>query len=278
MTNETAGRILIIDDEANVRRLLSRVLQRAGFIVEGVAGGAEALRLLSEKQFHLVYLDIRMPDMSGLDVLKEIRLSWPDLPVTLLTAHASLQTALDAIRLGAKDYLVKPIDPEVFVAQTRMILQEQIIEQRKRELRQQIAALQDELYQLQQKQEAPTELRSEGRLDDAERFLKRGHLILDMRAQRAILGDRVLDLPPTPFKYLSVLAQHAPDVVSYQTLVSEAQGYAMVPNEASELAKYHIHVLRQTLHDIDPQKEGIIDNVRGVGYRLETQTQPGSAS
>jgi DNA-binding response OmpR family regulator len=158
-----------------------------------------------------------------------------------------------------------------------MILQEQIIEQRKRELRQQIAALQDELYQLQQKQEAPTKLRSEEQLDDAERFLKRGHLILDMRAQRAILGDRVLDLPPTPFKYLSVLAQHAPDVVSYQTLVSEAQGYAMVPNEASELAKYHIHVLRQTLHDIDPQKEGIIDNVRGVGYRLETQTQPDSA-
>lgn len=278
MTNETAGRILIIDDEANVRRLLSRVLQRAGFLVEGVASGAEALRLLPENQFHLVYLDIRMPDMSGLDVLKEIRLSWPDLPVTLLTAHASLQTALDAIRLGAKDYLVKPIDPEVFVAQTRMILQEQIIEQRKRELRQQIAALQDELYQLQQKQEAPTEIRSEGQLDDAERFLKRGHLILDMRAQRAILDDRVLDLPPTAFKYLAVLAQHAPEVVSYQTLVSEAQGYAMVPNEASELAKYHIHVLRQTLHDIDPQKEGIIDNLRGVGYRLETQTQPGSAS
>ena len=278
MTNETAGRILIIDDEANVRRLLSRVLQRAGFLVEGVASGAEALRLLPENQFHLVYLDIRMPDMSGLDVLKEIRLSWPDLPVTLLTAHASLQTALDAIRLGAKDYLVKPIDPEVFVAQTRVILQEQIIEQRKRELRQQIAALQDELYQLQQKQEAPTEIRSEGQLDDAERFLKRGHLILDMRAQRAILDDRVLDLPPTAFKYLAVLAQHAPEVVSYQTLVSEAQGYAMVPNEASELAKYHIHVLRQTLHDIDPQKEGIIDNLRGVGYRLETQTQPGSAS
>ena len=278
MTNETAGRILIIDDEANVRRLLSRVLQRAGFLVEGVVSGAEALRLLPENQFHLVYLDIRMPDMSGLDVLKEIRLSWPDLPVTLLTAHASLQTALDAIRLGAKDYLVKPIDPEVFVAQTRMILQEQIIEQRKRELRQQIAALQDELYQLQQKQEAPTEIRSEGQLDDAERFLKRGHLILDMRAQRAILDDRVLDLPPTAFKYLAVLAQHAPEVVSYQTLVSEAQGYAMVPNEASELAKYHIHVLRQTLHDIDPQKEGIIDNLRGVGYRLETQTQPGSAS
>jgi DNA-binding response OmpR family regulator len=278
MTNPTAGRILIIDDEANVRRLLSRVLQRAGFIVEGVASGAEALRLLPEKQFHLVYLDIRMPDMSGLDVLKEIRLTWPELPVTLLTAHASLQTALDAIRLGAKDYLVKPIDPEVLVAQTRVILQEQIIEQRKRELRRQIAALQDELYQLQQRQEASSEMRSDDQLDDAERFLKRGHLILDMRAQRAILDDRVLDLPPTAFKYLSVLAQHAPDVVSYQTLVSEAQGYSMVPNEASDLAKYHIHVLRQTLHNIDPQKEGIIDNVRGVGYRLFIESKPDSDS
>ena len=277
MTDDIAGRILIIDDESNVRQMLTRVLQRAGFLVEGAASGAEALSLIPEKRFHLVYLDIRMPDMDGLDVLKEIRLSWPELPVTLLTAHASLQTALDAIRLGAKDYLVKPIDPEVFVAQTRVILQEQIIEQRKRELRQQIAALQDELYQLQDKQDVPSEMRPDGPLDDAERFLKRGHLILDMRALRAILDDRVLDLPPTAFRYLSVLAQHAPDVVSYQTLVSEAQGYAMVPNEASELAKYHIHVLRQTLHDIHPQKERIIDNVRGVGYRLAIETTPDSS-
>ena len=63
--------------------------------------------------------------MSGLEVLQKIRITHPELPVILFTAHASLQSALEAIRLGATDYLVKPIDPEVFVARTRVILEEQ---------------------------------------------------------------------------------------------------------------------------------------------------------
>ena len=102
-----------------------------------------------------------------------------------------------------------------------------------------------------------------------DRFLKRGQFVLDLQAQRATLKERVLSLPPTAFIYLTILARHAPEAVDYQTLVTEAQGYAVEQNEASELAKYHIHVLRQSIH-ASKDEPGYILNVRGVGYRLLT--------
>ena len=99
------------------------------------------------------------------------------------------------------------------------------------------------------------------------RFLKKGKFILDLQAQRATFKDRVLSLPPTAFEYLVVLARYAPEAVDYQTLVLEAQNYKVELNEARELAKYHIHVLRQEL-TADTDQDDLLLTVRGVGYRL----------
>ena len=260
------GNVLIIDDEDGLRHTLTRVLKLAGCEVSGAVDGPQALNLINTLPLDLVYLDIRLPSMSGLEVLQNIRPSHPDLPVILFTAHASLQSALEAIRLGATDYLVKPIDPEVFVARTRVILEEQAIERRKRELREQIASLQAELRSLEGKT-APAPKASLAPPQASDRFLKRGRFILDLQAQRATLQEHVLSLPPTAFTYLTVLTRYAPEAVDYQTLVTEAQGYAVEPSEASELAKYHIHVLRQAIN-VRQDEPGYIVNVRGVGYRL----------
>ena len=260
------GNVLIIDDEDSLRYTLTRVLKAAGCEVSGAADGAEALRLIDNVHFDLVYLDIRLPGMSGLEILQSIRRSYAGLPVILFTAHATLQSALEAIRLGATDYLVKPIDPEVFVARTRVILEEQAIEKRKREIQEQIAALRSELRALED-QSAPHPSDALPVPESVDRFLKRGRFVIDLQAQRATLKDRVLSLPPTAFTYLTVLARHAPNAVDYQTLVTEAQGYAVESGEASELAKYHIHVLRQSI-DANKEEPGYILNVRGIGYRL----------
>ena len=264
----TLGNVLIIDDEDGLRHTLTRVLKIAGCQVSGAADSPQALNLINTIPLDLVYLDIHLPSMNGLEVLQNIRSSHPDLPVILFTAHASLQTAVEAIRLGATDYLVKPIDPEVFVARTRVILDEQIIERRKREIREQIASLQAELHSLED-QSAPPPPGVIGRPEAGDRFLKRGRFVLDLQAQRATLKERVLSLPPTAFVYLTILARHAPQAVDYQTLVTEAQGYAVEQSEASELAKYHIHVLRQGI-GANKDEAGYILNVRGVGYRLLT--------
>ncbi|MFN2235769.1 MAG: response regulator transcription factor [Anaerolineales bacterium] len=263
------GNVLIIDDEDSLRHTLTRVLRTAGCQVSSAADAPHALSLINTITFDLIYLDIHLPSMNGLEVLEKIRTSYPDLPVILFTAYASFQTAVEAIRLGATDYLVKPIDPEVFLARTRIILSEQIIERRKRELREQISSLQAELNSLEDETiQSHTNMIS--RPETGNRFLKRGKFILDLQAQRATLKERVLSLPPTAFTYLTILASHAPEAVDYQSLVTEAQGYAVEPSEASELAKYHIHVLRQSI-GASQDEAGYILNVRGVGYRLLTE-------
>jgi DNA-binding response OmpR family regulator len=260
------GNILVIDDEEILRHTLTRVLRRANYAVASAADGHEALRLLAEAPYDLVFLDIRLPGMDGLEILKEIRKRDTQLPVILLTAYGSLQTALQALRLGATDYLLKPIDPEVLLARTRVILEEQVLARRRREIQEKIASLQDELRQLE------AGLPADGQAVDIttlpeERFIKRGSFILDLQARRATCRDRVVQLPPAAFDYLVVLTRHTPDIVTYQTLVAEAQGYQADPNEARELAKWHVHALRQAIEGDSAQPRHLI-NVRGVGYRL----------
>ncbi|MBI5348105.1 MAG: winged helix-turn-helix domain-containing protein [Chloroflexi bacterium] len=81
------------------------------------------------------------------------------------------------------------------------------------------------------------------------------------------MGDKVLSLPPAAFDYLAVLARHAPNTVDYQTLVNEAQGYQTESFQAKDLAKWHIHQLREAL-ETNPDDPKYIVNMRGVGYRL----------
>ena len=101
------GHILIIDDEAALRQTLTRILQRAGLQVTSAASGQEGLDYLAQLPFDLVYLDIRMPDMNGMEVLKIMHAAYPELPVVLFTAQPDLSSALEALRRGATDYLVK---------------------------------------------------------------------------------------------------------------------------------------------------------------------------
>lgn len=260
------GKVLIIDDEAGLRETLGRILQRAGCDTEVAANGLQALELIKQHSFDLAYLDLHLPGMDGIQILKEIRQHQPKLPVIMLTGYGTLQSAVEALRLGANDYLLKPFDPEVLVARTRVILDEQAVERRKQELRAQIASLEAELRGLEKESPAPPPAILPGP-EPQNRFFKIGRMVLDLQARRATFGDRVLNLPPATFDYLVVLAQHSPEVVNYQTLVTEAQNYQVDGVEARELAKWHMHVLRQALES-DPQNPRYLLNVRGTGYRL----------
>jgi len=258
-----SGSILIVDDENSLRTMLARVLRQAGWEVTTAADGQTALNLLGDTRFDLIYLDIHLSEMTGLKVLEAARRSYPELPVVLFTGQASLATSLEALRLGATDYLIKPIDPEVLIARTRVILEERAVERRRREIREQIEILQTELKSLEQSASSAAALKTVS----GERFIKRGRLVLDLQARRATFGERVLALTPTSFDYLLVLTRHAPEVVDYRTLAVEAQGYQTSSLEAKEIAKWHIHSLRQSL-ELDPARPRHILNVRGSGYRL----------
>jgi heterodisulfide reductase subunit A len=107
--------ILIVDDELIVRDSLKEWLEHEGFQAETAESGAEALKKIAAKPFHLMLLDIKMPGMDGVEVLKRSKEMKPDLPVVMMTAYATVETAVEAMKMEALDYLMKPFDPETLV-------------------------------------------------------------------------------------------------------------------------------------------------------------------
>jgi|CXWL01.1.fsa_nt_gi DNA-binding response OmpR family regulator len=258
-----SGHILIIDDEPALRKTLARVLQQAGFEVTTAENGEQGMDFLQSSSFDLAYMDLRMPGLNGLDVLNLIHAKFPTLPVVLFTAQPDLSSAVEALRRGATDYLLKPLKPEVIIERTKAILVSQQKERRRREIANQMESLQAELKGLENGESVETAQVN----PSPDRFLKRGALALDLHARRLSIGERVIILPPTSFDYLLALARHSPNAVDYQTLVAEAQGYHADSREAQELTKWHIHQLRQAIEK-DVHAPAYLINVRGVGYRL----------
>lgn len=105
-------RILIVDDERNIRRTVECALRDAGFCTGSAATGEEALACLEAEDFALVLLDLRLPGLSGIDVLRRLRAASKDVPVIVITAYGTVETAVEAMRLGATDVVEKPFTPE----------------------------------------------------------------------------------------------------------------------------------------------------------------------
>jgi DNA-binding response OmpR family regulator len=256
------GHILVIDDEAALRQTLARILQQANFEVTTAENGEQGLSFIKTTNFDLIFMDLRMPGMAGLDVLKLIHASHPNLPVVLFTAQPDLHSAVEALRNGATDYLLKPLKPQALIERAQSILANQHKENHKREITLQIETLQAELKSLENGGIGPLTASV-----STDRFLKRGALVLDLHTRRLIINEQTINVPPTSFDYLLVLARHSPNVVNYQTLVAEAQGYQADGREAQELTKWHIHQLRQAIEK-DAHNPSYLINVRGTGYRL----------
>jgi DNA-binding NtrC family response regulator len=107
---DRADRILVADDEANLRKVLGALLRREGYLVEGVADGAEALERLERETFSAVISDLRMPGVDGMALLKQVQARWPETPVIIITAHGTVDTAVEALKAGAFDFITKPYD------------------------------------------------------------------------------------------------------------------------------------------------------------------------
>ena len=112
MANQSAApasqTILIADDSAAIREVLSELLRQRGYQTIAVTNGAEALQALESKPVDLVLTDVRMPGMGGLNLLEKVQMRMPDIPVVLLTAWPSVEVTVQALRLGARDFLTKP--------------------------------------------------------------------------------------------------------------------------------------------------------------------------
>ncbi len=104
------GRLLVVDDERDFVKVLARRLQHQGYKVDAVQTGIEALGYLSGNEVDVVLLDIKMPGIDGLETLRRFKARWPLVEVIMITAHATVATGVNAIRMGAWDYVIKPFD------------------------------------------------------------------------------------------------------------------------------------------------------------------------
>ena len=105
-------KIMVVDDELIVRESLFHWFKRSGHAVEAVSSGFEALERIEKTPFEVLFVDIKMPGMSGLEVLKKVKEDYPDTLVVIITAYGSIESAVEAMKLGASDYLLKPFKPD----------------------------------------------------------------------------------------------------------------------------------------------------------------------
>ncbi len=135
MSDSPAGRILVVDDEEIVREVLHDLLSRAGHQVEVVPSAEEALELLTQRSFHLILLDFMLPGMGGFEALSRVRQAYPEQQVIIITAFGSIENAVQAMRLGAYDYLSKPFKNEEVLLVVRNALRQKLLEEENRSLR-----------------------------------------------------------------------------------------------------------------------------------------------
>ncbi|UCG20665.1 MAG: sigma-54-dependent Fis family transcriptional regulator [Deltaproteobacteria bacterium] len=136
-------RILIVDDELNIRQGLAEALQDQGYEIEQAASGEAALELVRLMPFDLVLVDLVMEEMDGLEVLRQINREWPQTEVVIITAHGTIETAVTALREGAYDYLTKPINVKRLRSYVHNILRAQELQEENRRLREQLRTEQE---------------------------------------------------------------------------------------------------------------------------------------
>lgn len=255
------GKILLVDDETNIREGLKAILQKDGHEVRDAASAAEALDILAYYEAETAVLDIRMPGMLGTELLAALKARKPHLAVVMLTGHGTLETAMTSVKGGAFDYLLKPAKPDTL----RDVVRRALIEaRRQREQTTLLEALQVGLLRLQQ---LPGTNPSYSAQTSGTTLLIKGALEINRATYEVRCAGQALALTPTEYSLLLALAEQDGAVMDYVTLTRVVLNYEAEPWEAKELIKRHIYTLRQKLEQRPEQPEFIL-NVRGVGYRL----------
>jgi DNA-binding response OmpR family regulator len=263
-----ADRILIVDDEVAVRDSLHEALSQDGIVIEEATSGEEALEMLARCPFELVLTDIRMGEVSGLDLLAAIKRRSPDTVVILLTGYASLDSAIQALRQGAHDYLIKPASIHEVRTSVREGLEKRQEAVRRRDL---VARLREDILELARDQDeegiASQATESPSSLDEAlsSEWVQVGDLTVDKARYLVAVAGEPVALTSTEFQLLVALLDNRGNVVSYQELVEQVHGYDCDAYEAKQLIIPHVSNLRRKLRTESGEAD-FIENVRGVGY------------
>lgn len=233
-------RVLIVDDEPHIRRVLRAYLEADGLSVDEAANGREALAYVTSGAFDVVLLDVGLPDIDGLEVLRQIRAE-RDVPVILVTARAEEVDTLVGLAVGADDYIVKPFRPREVVARTRAVLR-----------------------RVQPPAPGPANTPAMSTTPPDERLVFAG-LVIDTARREVDLEGSPVTLSALQFDLLVALARSPGRVWTRSQLLKQVWGYEHFGGE--RVVDVHVRSIRRRLYD-DAADPRIIGTVRGVGYKF----------
>jgi two-component system, OmpR family, alkaline phosphatase synthesis response regulator PhoP len=226
---QSMKRVLVVDDEPQIVKVLRAYLEKGGYQVASAADGHAALTVFRQSHPDFVILDLNLPGLDGLDVCRVLRKE-SDVPILMLTARVEEADRLIGLELGADDYVVKPFSPREVVARVRTILRRAAAEPAKPEV------------------------------------IQAGELVIDLGGHAVTCSNRRVDLTPTEFDILVVLANQPKRVLSRMQIMEQALGESFEGYERTIDA--HIKNLRNKLEP-ERKKSSYVHTVFGVGYKFE---------
>ena len=228
MSNQNKDKILVVEDEQDIRDLLIFNLQKEGFKVESVDNGDSALSLIRKNNFDLVLLDLMLPGIGGFDLTRILKndKKTSEIPILMLTAKGEESDIVKGLELGADDYMTKPFSIKILLARINKIL-----------------------------------IKSSNRSDEAD-VLKYNSLSINLKARDVILEGKKIDLTFTEFEILKLLASHSKWVYTRNEIINNIRGDDYIVTDRT--IDFQIVGLRKKMGPAGK----FIKTVRGVGYRF----------
>lgn len=227
-------RVLVVEDDPGLQKFLISCLKKQGYLVVPTSTGAEALRLAHSHNPDLVLLDLGLPDMDGLEVLKGLR-AWSQTPIVILSARNLERQKAEALDAGADDYLAKPFGVVELTARLRVAI------------------------------------RHLHRRDVQEPVVDSGDLRVDLESRKVFLRGEEIHLTPLEFKLLAALARRYGKVVTHQQLLTEVWGSSQA--DQTQYLHLYMRQLRHKIED-DPKRPRYFRTESGVGYRMNVDQEP----
>ncbi|RSL32055.1 DNA-binding response regulator [Salibacterium salarium] len=230
------AKVLVVDDEERIRRLLKMYVEREEFQVDEAENGEDALDLSLNNDYDVILLDLMMPGIDGIEVCQELRKSKAT-PVIMLTAKGEENNRVQGFEVGADDYIVKPFSPREVVLRVKAILR---------------------------RSSATKFLQTETQTKDVLVF---PHLTIDNDAHRVTVNEKIISLTPKEYELLFYLAQAPDKVFSREQLLKDVWDYDFFGDLRT--VDTHVKRLREKLSNVSEEAADMISTVWGIGYKFE---------
>lgn len=267
------AKILVVDDEDDIRFALTRILRLEGYRADQAGSGVEALDMLADTDYDLMVLDMRMPEMGGTEVMQRVQQTHPDLLIIVLTGQATLDSAIAAARVeNVVDYLLKPVSNDKFVETVILALQKRSERLRQQQLLNAAAQMLTVMQSPDASNIKPDSRTAANTLVEAgsHHLVYTPPLTLDRQKRLVTMTDnpgQIIELTKGETAILAWFMTHPNQTLSCYELVTHALGYETTEEEAESVIRPYIFRLRRKIEPT-PKHPRLIDTIRRKGYRF----------